>query len=223
MNARIMGLTLGALSALMLLAGCGRETEQKLEQTQQQLAAATNEIAAARTELTEVKTQMQAQVSELQQTVAKLTDEKAAAEKQLSSLEGELKSTQQQFQQEKGDLTSKLKEVTDRLAEVDRKLADLEKTHATTVAHFQAMREEYVKLTNEKSALEAMLHDLRSLQKQVRVVKQEMHNKKVEEWKRLDRAAWAMGNHGYLLKDGSWVGARVPGKYPLTQEIHLAE
>jgi hypothetical protein len=42
----------------------------------------------------------------------------------------------------------------------------------------------------------------------------------VEEWKRIDRAESAMGNHGYLLRNGSWVVARVPGKYPLNQELH---
>ena len=223
MNARIMGLMLGALSAVMLLAGCGRETEQKLAQTQQQLAAATNEIAATRAELAEVRTKMEAQVFDLKQTVLKLTGDKADAEKQVLSLKSELEKTQQQFQQEKADLTGKLNAVTDRLTEVGRKLTDLEKTHATTVAHLQAMRDEYVKLTNEKNALESMLHDLKALTEQVRVVKQEIHAKKVEERKRLDRAEFAMGNHGFLLKNGSWVTPRTPGKYPLTQEIHFSE
>ncbi|HUI06757.1 MAG TPA: hypothetical protein VL486_07100 [Verrucomicrobiae bacterium] len=221
MNGKIIAS--GALSAVILLSGCGRETEQKLEQTQQQLAAATNEIAATRAELAEVKTKMEAQVSDLKQTVAKLSDEKADAVKKASVLQSELASTQQQFQRERADLTGKLKEVTDRLTEVDQKLADLEKTHATTVAHLQAMREEYVKLTNQKNALEAMLHDLRSLKEQIRIVKQDMYNQRVAERKRLDRAEYAMGNHGYLLKNGSWVAPRVPGKYPLTQEIHLPE
>jgi chromosome segregation ATPase len=223
MNARIMRLMVGALSAVMLLAGCGRETEQKLAQTQQQLAAATNEIAATRAELAEVRTKMEAQVSELKQTVSKLTDEKADAEKRAASIKSDFENAQQQFQQERANFASKLTELTDRITEVDRKLADLEKTHATTVTHLQAMRDEYVKLTNEKNALESMLHDLKALTEQVRVVKQEMHAKKVEERKRLDRAEFAMGNHGFLLKNGSWVTPRTPGKYPLTQEIHFSE
>ena len=65
------------------------------------------------------------------------------------------------------------------------------------------MREEYVRLTNEKAALEAKLHDLKALKEQMSVVKQELHQKKVEERKRLDRAEFAMGNHGFLMKDGS--------------------
>jgi chromosome segregation ATPase len=223
MNTKIIGLIMGMLGVILLSAGCGRETEQKLTETQQQLAAATNELASTRAELAEVRTKMEAQVSGLKATVAKLTDEKAQAEKTAASLQGELESTQQQYQQEKAELTGRLKEVTQRLTEVDRKLADLEKTHATTVTHLQAMRDEYVKLTNEKNALEAMLHDLKSLNEQVRAVKQEMHAKKVEERKRLDRAEFAMGNHGYLLKEGSWVMTRTPGNYPLTQEIHFAQ
>jgi len=223
MKSKIIGLTLGIVAAAILLSGCGRETEQKLAETQQQLAAATNEIAVTRAELAEVRTQMEAQVSELKQTVNKLTDEKAAADKQIASLKSEMESNQRQSQQEKADLTDRLKQVSDRLAQVDRQLADLEKTHATTITHLQAMREEYVKLTNEKNALESMLHDLHALTQQIRVVKQEMHAKKVEERKRLDRAEFAMGNHGYLLKDGSWVQSRTPGKYPLSQEIHFTE
>ena len=82
------------------------------------------------------------------------------------------------------------------------------------------MREEYVKLTDEKAVLEAKLHNLKALKEQIHVVKQELHQKKVEERQRLDRAEYAMGNHGYLFKDGSWVVERAPGSYPLSQEIY---
>ena len=43
---------------------------------------------------------------------------------------------------------------------------------------------------------------------------------KVEERKRLDRAEFAMGNHGFLMKEGVWAVARTPGKYPLSQEMY---
>jgi hypothetical protein len=55
------------------------------------------------------------------------------------------------------------------------------------------------------------------------VVKAELHQKKVEELKRLDRAEFAMGNHGYLLKDGSWVVERAPGNYPLNQDLYRVQ
>ena len=83
-----------------------------------------------------------------------------------------------------------------------------------------AMRDEYVRLNNEKVALEAKLHDLKALKEQIVVVKQEAHQKKVEESKRLDRAEYAMGNHGYFVKDGSIVVERTPGSYPLNQELY---
>src|ERR1043166_4778347 len=202
MKLRIVRLGIGLVSAGMLLTGCG--SDQKLEETQRQLATATNEVAAARAETTEVRTQMQAKVDQLQA-------EKADTEKKMSSLKTEMESKQQQLQasvdaleQDKTNMTSELKVLSDRIAQVNQKLTDLENTHATTVAHLQAMREEYVKLTSERAALEAKLHDLKALKEQIYVVKQELHQKKVEESKRLERAEYAMGNHGFLLKDGSW-------------------
>ena len=232
MKHTIMGMGIGMLGAAMLLAGCG--SGQKLEQTQQQLATATNELAVARTETSTVKTQMQAEVDELQQTILKLNDDKADAEKKLSSLKSDMDSQQQQFQlklqqeqatvetltQDKTNMTSELKVLTDQIADVNQKYADLEKTHATTLAHLQAMREEYVRLNNEKIALDAKLHDLKALKEQIYVVKQELHQKRVEERKRLDRAEYAMGNHGYFVKDGSMVVERTPGSYPLNQELY---
>jgi chromosome segregation ATPase len=220
----------GILGAALLLAGCGRETEKKLEATQQQLTIASNDLAAAHVETAQVKTQMEQKVGELQQTISKLTEEKADTEKQISSVKLELESAQKEFQQKSEQQQTKVSALeqekdalTSRIAEVSEKLADLEKTHATTVAHLQAMREEFTRLTDAKNALEAKLHDLKALKEQINVVKREAHEKKVEERKRLDRAEFAMGNHGYLLKDGSWVVARVPGKYPLNQDIRLAE
>ena len=224
MRYRIAGFGIGLVGAAVLLAGCS----QKLEETQKELATATNELASARAEITEVKTQMQAKVDELQQNITKLTEEKAETEKQMSSLKTEMESKQQQLQvrvdtleQDKTNMTSELTVLSQQLAQVDQKLADLGNTHATTVAHLQAMREDYVKLTSEKAALETKLHDLKALKEQISVVKQELHQKKVEESKRLDRAEFAMGNHGFLLKDGTWqVLEREPGKYPLSQELY---
>jgi hypothetical protein len=77
-----------------------------------------------------------------------------------------------------------------------------------------------VKLSKDKAALEAKLHDLNALKTQINTVKQELHAQKVAERRRLDRAAVALGNGGFLMKDGKWVTAPTPGKYPLIQEIH---
>ena len=225
MKRNVMGFGIGMLGAALLLAGCG--SDQKLEQTQQQLATATNELAVARTETSTVKTQMQARVDELQQTISKLTDDKADTEKKMASLKADMDNQLQQKQatvetlsQDITNLTSELRVLTDRIEDISQKYADLEKTHATTVTHLQAMRDEYVRLNNEKVALEAKLHDLKALKEQIVVVKQELHQKRVEELKRLDRAEYAMGNHGYFVKDGSIVVERTPGSYPLNQELY---
>ena len=230
MKNRVVWLEIVVLSMVLLLAGCGRETQRKLEQTQQQLKAATNEIVAVRAEIAGVKVQLQTKETEFQATVQRLTEAKADAEQKILALKNESEGVQQDLQRkldgERARVTGLEQEkanLTNQITQVNQKLSDLEKTHTVTVANLQAIREEYVKLTGEKTVLEAKLHNLKDLKGQIHVVKQELHVKKVKESQRLDRASSAMGNHGYLVKEGSWVKARTPGKYPLNQEIHLAE
>jgi chromosome segregation ATPase len=225
MRSHVVTFGIGLIGAAVLLVGCGQD--QKLEETQRQLSTATNELAAARTETSQVKTQMQAKVDELQQNVAKLTAEKADTEKKAQSAQADLEQKVQEQQarvgtleQDKANMATELKVLTTQIEQVSQQLSDLQKTHATTIAHLQAMREEYVKLTNDKAALEAKLHDLKSLKEQIVVVKQEQHQKKIEELKRLDRAEFAMGNRGFLLKEGAWTVTRTPGSYPLNQELY---
>ena len=117
-------------------------------------------------------------------------------------------------------LTADIKTVNQQLAGVNQKLADLEKTHATTVGHLTAMREDYVALTKEKVSLESRLHDLTALKEQLQLVKQEIYQRKVDERKRLDRAEAALGNGGFLMKSGTWSAPHYSGKYPLTEDIH---
>ncbi|HTS20074.1 MAG TPA: hypothetical protein VMP11_21040 [Verrucomicrobiae bacterium] len=216
---------MGFVSALVLLAGCGQD--QKLQETQQQLTVATNELAQVKAEVVTIKTQMQVQVEALQENLTKLTQEKMSTERQMRSMQTDLQqkldaeqTKSHSLETQNADLTTQLKTVNDQLADVSQKLADLTKTHETTIAQYQAMREDYVKLTAERAVLEAKLHDLKALKDQIVVVKNELHQKRVEELKRLDRAEYAMGNHGYLLKDGSWVVERSPGSYPLNQDLY---
>ena len=222
-NVTVVGI--GFVGAVMLLVGCGQD--RKLQETQQQLTTTSNDLVAARAEAVDVKTQMQARVDDLQQNISKLTQERADTEKQMESMKADLEQKLQEQQTkvrsletDKANLTADVKTLDDQIADINQKLADLTKTHAQTVTHLQAMREEYVKLTTEKAMLEAKLHDLKALKEQITVVKNELHQKKVEELKRLDRAEYAMGNHGYLLKEGSWVVERAPGSYPLNQDLY---
>jgi chromosome segregation ATPase len=228
MRGNVVTVGIGLVSAMMLLAGCGQD--QKLQATQQQLTTATNELAAARVEVAEVKTQMQVKVSELQQNISKLTEEKTNVEKKMQSLKTELEqkldaeqTKTRSLEGQNADLTTQLKSVNDQLADTNQKLTDLRNTHAQTVSHLQAMREDYVKLTAQKAVLEAKLHNLKELKEQITVVKNELHQKKVEELRRLDRAEFAMGNHGYLFKDGSWAVERTPGNYPLNQDLYRVQ
>ena len=225
MRINVVAMGIGVAGAVILLVGCGES--QKLQETQQQLTTTSNELTVARAETIQVKTQMQAQVDELQQNITKLTTEKADTEKQMNSVRSDLEqkvqdqqSKIQSLETDKAGLTTQLESLNSQIADVNQKLADLTKTHAQTVMQFQAMREEYVKLTTQKAVLEAKLHDLRALKEQIVVVKNELHQKKVQELQRLDRAEYAMGNHGYLLKDGSWVVERTPGSYPLSQDLY---
>jgi chromosome segregation ATPase len=228
MKGNVVAVGIGLVGAIMLLAGCGQD--QKLQETQQQLTTATNELAAARVEVADVKTQMQVKVNELQQNISKLTDEKTDVEKKMQSLKTELEqkldaeqTKTHSLEGQNADLTTQLKSVNDQLSDTSQKLTDLQNTHAQTVSHLQAMREDYVKLTAQKAVLEAKLHNLKALKEQITVVKNELHQKKVDELRRLDRAEFAMGNHGYLLKEGTWAVERRPGNYPLNQDLYRVQ
>jgi len=219
---------IGLVSAVALLAGCGQD--QKLQQTQQQLTTATNELAAARVEVAEVRTQMQVKVNELQQNISKLAAEKTDVENKMESLKVDLeqkldaeRTKVQSLESDNSSLTAQTKSLNNQLADINQKLTELQNTHAQTVSHLQAMREDYVRLTTEKAVLEAKLHNLKALKDQITVVKLELHQKKVEELQRLDRAESAVGNHGYLLRDGSWVVERRPSSYPLNQDLYRVQ
>ncbi len=202
---------------------------QKLDTTTQQLTVASNEIVEARSEIAQVKTEMKAQVDQLEQKITTISEEKKQAQEQIQTLSKQLDSAKQDFEQEHAKVESMQKQneklnadiqaISTQLGAVGQKLADLEKTHATTVGHLQAMREDYVTLTKEKASLESKLHDLNSLKSQITLVKQEIHEQKVEERKRLDRAEAALGNGGFLMKQGTWQAPHYAGKSPLTEDI----
>jgi regulator of replication initiation timing len=212
MRINVVAMGIGVAGAVMLLAGCGRD--EKLQETQQQLTTATNELAAARAEVVEVKTQMQVKVDELQQNISKLTagegryreadgvaQGRPGAEAGGAAVEGPLARNGQ------GEPDDGVKSLNDQIADVNQKLADLTKTHAQTVSHLQAMREEYVKLTAEKAVLEAKLHDLKALKEQITVVKK----RTASEEGRGTQAAGSRGvRHGQsrLFAEGRFVGGR---------------
>jgi len=169
-------------------------------------------------------------VNELQQNISKLAAEKTDVENKMESLKVDLeqkldaeRTKVQSLESDNSSLTAQTKSLNNQLADINQKLTELQNTHAQTVSHLQAMREDYVRLTTEKAVLEAKLHNLKALKDQITVVKLELHQKKVEELQRLDRAESAVGNHGYLLRDGSWVVERRPSSYPLNQDLYRVQ
>jgi myosin protein heavy chain len=218
-------------------------TRTELSSTHTQLVATSNQLVSAEQAVTDAKTAAQAKAEEarlLQQNVEQLETEKRAVEQQLqqatdrtAELSRNLDTARAEIEQKNASVESlektrnaldaQLAALNHQLAAVQKSLADLDAQHTTTVGHLKAMREDYVKLTTEKELLEAKMNDLDELSAQVRVVKNNLHQAKVNEQQRLDRAETVMGNAGFLMKQGEWQVARQPGKYPLATDIKRDE
>jgi len=204
--------------------------------TREKMAVASNEVVIAQAQVTQIKEQaemnaksLETKTKNLESEVTRLCGEKTQAEQALAGLSNRLEHARQQAEQQqmkvqmleqnKEKLTEQITMVSNQLAQVQQKLAALETAHTTTVGHLTIMRQDYVALKKDKAALEVRLNDLKALQAQIRLVKQEEHARKVEEWRRTDRAETALGNGGFLMKQGVWVRPSQTGSYPLTQEI----
>lgn len=200
--------------------------------------AAREQVANAQTAATAASNDMTVAHNELNETRAQLTQvERSAAEEQersqhlLSTLTNQLAAAQVEVEQKQSRvddlekqnsaLNSEIDVVAGQLDKVKQQLTALENTHESTVNNLRAMREDYVALVAQRAALEAKLHDLKALRAQIRAVKDELHAMKVAERARLERAETALGNGGFVMKEGSWVSIpRTPaGKFPLTEEI----
>lgn len=197
---------------------------QQVAAAQTAATAASNDVVTARHELDDTR----GQLAQIQQSAA---EERDRSQQLLETLTNQLASAQieverkqariDELEKKNAALDSEIGVVSGQLRDVEQKLAALDATHRDTVGNLVAMREDYVKLTKEKTALEAKLHDLKALREQVRAVKAELHAQKVAERQRLDRAATALGNGGFMMKEGAWVSMPRPrtGKYPISQEI----
>ncbi len=198
------------------------------------LAAARAELGVAQTELSGIRTQMNARITELQQTVDKLSAEKAQAGEKLVTIGGELNTLMTEVQQQKVraqnleelslTFSNQLQQVTTELGNVKTAYTNLEKAHTDTLGHLAALREDYVDLNQEKTALEAKFNDLTALRLQVATVKRHMHEEKISDRERLDQAATLAGNGGFLMRQGEWLSLSTETrKFPLTEEIHRPE
>lgn len=227
-----MKLALGILVAVVLALGIlwwsSKETARK------QMSEAREQLTTVSNEVTQVRSEMQTRAAELQQTVTTLTAEKSAIEQQVGSLTNQLSEAQAKLEQEHQKvgsleseterLTGEIQAVTNQLTGVEQKLTTLQETHATTVEHMQAMREDFTVLSREKKNLDEKFHDLGALKTQIRNVKQDVHAQRIAERRRSDRAESVEGNAGYLMKAGQWMAVAetnaAPTQFPLIQEIH---
>ena len=180
----------------------------------EQLAAASNQVVAAQTELLSVKTQMTDRVKEMESALNAAKTEKVDAETRVGQLQERVRIVEQDLQDEKNKLTSvedqrtqvvtQLTSVSNELTNVRGQLGDLQRTHAATEAELRVLRERETTLEMEKASLERQLNDLDALKAQIRIVKRQLWEKHIEEWKRQDQEAGLNGNKGLLFKNGQW-------------------
>jgi chromosome segregation ATPase len=190
-----------------------RETEHRKDLTEE-LAAVKAENAAAQLELTMVKTQMIARVAELE---VALDTEKTNAATNIGQLQERVKTVEQELQDEKNKLATvddqrarvveQLTTVSNQLTTVRQQYEDLQRTHSATEKELAALRGREASLEMEKASLERQLNDLDALKAQIRVVKRQLWEKHVEEWKRQDAEATARGNKGVIFQNGRWLSA----------------
>jgi chromosome segregation ATPase len=195
---------------------------QSARRTQEPPIVVSPQVMAPETDVGDIKTQLQAQtarVTELEQKVGMLEIEKKKVEDQLGpmqhqveTLKKDFEAVQRSMQEEETKLTNleadrkklvtQLGAVSNELVSVQDQLAALGRTNAANEAQIKALRQQQVVLEQEKASLEHRLNDLDALRAQIRVVKGELREKKVEEWKRGDEELAARGNRGFLLKNG---------------------
>jgi chromosome segregation ATPase len=184
---------------------------QNAKATHEQLVATSNQAVTTQLELASVKTQIIKRVAELEST---MTTEKAKADEQIGRLQERVKVVEQDLQDEKSKLVAveddrtkvvqQLNTVSNQLLNVRQHYADLARTHTGTEIELSALREREETLEMEKASLERQLNDLDALKAQIRLVKRQLWEKRVAEWKRQDQEASAAGNKGMIFQRGQW-------------------
>ncbi len=207
-----------------------RTARTELSEANEILASTQENLEKVQAELNNVSTNMLDQVEQLKNAVSVITEEKSQmlAQMQVFSqnveeLKGKLQQEQDRarlLEKQNNKLSAEKDALSQRLVGVNQKLTALENTHTTTVGHLTAMREEYVTLIKEQAELKAKLTDINALRAQMREVRKSHFSEKRKENNRIDRVERAMGNGGFLMKQGQWVSApRRTVQYPLVQDI----
>lgn len=226
-----------ALGAWFLMART--QTNRELTDVRTELDTRTSELEQARAEVGKVRKTMQENLDTLQTELSTLRTEKQTFEEKLLAFSGEMADVQGELQQatqlrkaseEKTlELEASLEGVRGELELATKEKLQLAKeyeglrvTHEQTLNQFAEVRRDYVVVTKENEELEAKLNDLDALKTQIRAVKVDLRNQRIEEWKRSDRIAGDTGNRGFIMKNAQWqtVETEAAGsKYPLVEDI----
>lgn len=189
----------------------------------EELAATSHDLATARTALTNVSTQFQNQKAhgaELEQRVQANEAAKTRIEQQLKQTSNSLQSARHAILANENQmagldatrrqLVDQLGAVSNQLVSVTQDLTVARKTNTANETQLRVLRAQQTALEMEKASLDRRLNNLDSLRQQIRLLKRELAAKKISEWKQRDTEAAVGGNHGLLLKNGSWTTVPKP-------------
>ena len=149
----------------------------------------------------------------------RLADAYRQAQQQLQQLEaerahlnGELVQAHQTIEEQAGNvsgLQQELKSLQERLDETTTGLASLQHEHEALRERNDSLTEQLSAVTDENQQLEAKLSSLKELKLAIRDVKHKMWNERWAAWrariealKAADQEQLAMGNHGYVVRNG---------------------
>lgn len=143
--------------------------------------------------------------------------------RQLVEARSDLKKTREEaikVKMEKAGLRSELIETQDKLSKAEKSLMDVQQElvflgrKAGVIKRDNSelrkskleLERKVALLTQEKQIIEARLHSLRELKKAIREVRAEESDKKIALQREIDARELALGNRGFMIKDGRVCG-----------------
>src|SRR3989338_3380668 len=110
---------------------------------------------------------------------------------ELSATRGELAKTGKDLRVSQG-----------KLAFVNQKIILLKGSNNTLIRAKQGLEYKISRLQEEKRIMDAKLHSLSELKKAIRDIKAQMRSERIRQRQEADKWETALGNHGFLTKDG---------------------
>jgi len=137
--------------------------------------------------------------------LGKIRDQVIQAQKEKEYFRDELKTVKTVLIKTNRDL----KTASSKLEFINRKVIGLKSSNSKLTAEKRGLEHKIALLREEKKTIEARLHSLRELKKAIRQVKLEIRDDKIRwreerirQQKEMDKWKTAMGNRGFLTKDG---------------------